>query len=357
LNWITAGWLIILSLLIVPYQGIWESSAMTGRVLISALWLIGWAAAASAQQYSMPMTAPDFPRDPAYAGMPNPQPAYPPPAYPAPASPVPMIGQPVQGMPYVPPAMPVAPSAAPPVVPPPVPPAAEVPQVAAPAAVEVKPPPKIWEGSVELGVNGSEGNSQTLNVRGGAKIKRKTEFNVFSTDIDYRKDTADSVDTANKAFLESRWERLFGESPWTLFMHLTLDYDEFQAWDVRLAGDTGVGYRLIKNELTQLTARLGGGASREFGGDDEDVKPEGVFGLEFERKINCRHKVNMSAEYRPDVSDWTDYRLVSKASWEVLLDEALHLSLKFGVADRYDSTPQGRKPNDLDYSLVLLFNF
>jgi len=231
------------------------------------------------------------------------------------------------------------------------------PQATPPTPVEVKPPPKLWEGSLELGLNGAEGNSQTFNLRGGGKLKRKTEVNVFTTDLDYRKDSAQSIDTANKAFLESRWEHLFGQSPWTWFTHLTFDYDEFQAWDTRLAGDTGLGYRLLKTDVTQLTARLGGGASREFGGPSDDVKPEGVFGLEFEQKLNCRHKITASAEYRPDVTDFTDYRLVSKAGWEILLDEALHLSMKLGVADRYDSTPEGRKPNDLDYSLVLLLSF
>jgi putative salt-induced outer membrane protein YdiY len=231
------------------------------------------------------------------------------------------------------------------------------PVLAVPAPAEVKPPPKVWEGSVELGLNGAEGNSQTFNLRGGAKLKRKTEANVFANELDYRKDSADSVDTANKAFLDSRWEHLFGQSPWTWFAHLTFDYDEFQAWDTRLAGDMGLGYRLLKRDATQLTARLGGGASRECGGPDDETKPEGVFGLEFEQKLHSRHKITASAEYRPDVTDFADYRLVSKAGWEILLDEALHLSMKLGVADRYDSTPEGRKPNDLDYSLVLMFNF
>jgi hypothetical protein len=47
----------------------------------------------------------------------------------------------------------------------------------------------------------------------------------------------------------------------------------------------------------------------------------------------------------------------SKADWEVVLDEVAHLSLKFSVIDRYDSTPNGKKPNDLDYSTVLLWAF
>ena len=32
-----------------------------------------------------------------------------------------------------------------------------------------------------------------------------------------------------------------------------------------------------------------------------------------------------------------------------------NLSLKVSAFDRYDSTPQGRRPNDLDYALLLLW--
>ena len=59
----------------------------------------------------------------------------------------------------------------------------------------------------------------------------------------------------------------------------------------------------------------------------------------------------------PDVTDFLDYRLKSKASWEVLLDEETNLSLKVSLLDRYDSTPNGKKANDLDYTLTLLWSF
>jgi putative salt-induced outer membrane protein YdiY len=319
-----------------PHIGEWELLTMPQHAQWWGLALVLWSAVAAAQQAAMVPTAPEFPgvQLPADGAAMFPLP---------PTVPVPPAVD-TQAPPPIP-----IPSAVPPQTP------LTEPVVAAPA--EVKPPPKVWEGSLELGLNGAEGNSQTFNLRGGGKLKRKTEANVFTNELDYRKDSADSVDTANKAFLESRWEHLFGQSPWTWFAHLTFDYDEFQAWDTRLAGDTGFGYRLLKSDVTQLTARLGGGASREFGGTDEETKPEGVFGLEFEQKLNSRHKITASAEYRPDVSDFADYRLVSKAGWEILLDEALHLSMKLGVADRYDSSPEGRKPNDLDYSLVLLMSF
>lgn len=227
----------------------------------------------------------------------------------------------------------------------------------APVTPAPGPPAKIWEGNVELGVNGSDGNTETFNLHFGAKLKRETELNILSSELDYRKNTADSVETANKAFLDSRFERLFPESPWTWFIHNTEEYDEFTAYDLRVAVDTGFGYQFIDIDTTSLIGRLGGGTSREIGGPNDDFVPEAVFGLEGEHQLTKRQKLCASVEYRPDVTDFADYRLNAKADWEVLLDEEMNLSMKAGVIDRYDSSPEGLEPNDLDYTLTLLWGF
>jgi len=220
-----------------------------------------------------------------------------------------------------------------------------------------EPPPKIWEGGLELGLDGSEGNSQNFNLHFGAKLKRKTKFNILSSELDYKENSSNSVQTANKAFLDSRFEHLFQESRWTWFVHNIVDYDEFKAYDLRVSLDTGFGYQLIKNDTTSLISRFGGGTTREIGGPDDKFIPEAGFGLEGEHKLSKRQKLCASVEYRPDVTDFTDYRLNTKAAWEVLLDEEKHLSMKVGILDRYDSYADGSKPNDLDYTVTLLWSF
>jgi putative salt-induced outer membrane protein YdiY len=227
-------------------------------------------------------------------------------------------------------------------------------QIVVPATA---PPPKLWEGGMELGLNGTEGNSQTFNLHVGAKLKRKTEFDVLSSELNYKKNSSDSIETANQAFLESRFEHLFQQSRWTWFIHNIDDYDEFKAYDLRVAIDAGCGYQLIKSDLTSLVGRFGGGTTREIGGPDDRFIPELVFGLEGEHKISKRQKLSASVECRPDVTDFTNYRLYTKAAWEVLLDEEKHLSMKVSLLDRYDSYADGRKPNDLDYALTLLWSF
>ena len=215
----------------------------------------------------------------------------------------------------------------------------------------------LWEGNVELGMSGSNGNTETLNYLIGLDAKRETEKHIFDFDLKYDRKSADDVETAHRLFAEVRWEMLFEDAAWTWFYHETTEYDEFTAYDVRLSYDTGLGRRLIKNDDTSFLARAGAGFSHEIGSPNEELVPEAVLGLEFDHKLNERQKFSASSEYSPDVTDFLDYRLKSKASWEVLLDEETNLSLKVSLLDRYDSTPNGKKANDLDYTLTLLWSF
>ncbi len=226
-----------------------------------------------------------------------------------------------------------------------------------PVVVEEESEIKLWEGTVELGLNGTQGNTETLDFRFGTEAKRKTKRSVISLDFDYSKKTTQQIETASRAFLDWRCERLFHESPWSCFVHGTVDYDEFKMFDVRVAVDIGLGRQLVQTESTSLAARMGAGFSHEIDSPDESYVPEAVFGLDFEHRLNSRQKLSASAEYTPDVTAFADFRLQTRAGWELLIDKEMNLSLKLSVLDRYDSTANGAKPNDLDYSAVVLWKF
>ncbi len=83
--------------------------------------------------------------------------------------------------------------------------------------------------------------------------------------------------------------------------------------------------------------------------------PEAVFGLDFERQLTKRQKFKCKGEYFPDWEDFSEYRLVVDAGWVLLLDEEANLSLKLAANDRYETSPNGVKPNDINYSLLLLW--
>jgi putative salt-induced outer membrane protein YdiY len=214
-----------------------------------------------------------------------------------------------------------------------------------------------WEGNLELGLNGTEGNSQTFNVRLGFTAKHKTEWLVKSLQITSIQKSANGISTANTALLDGRLDWPIPSTAWNYFVHGLLEYDEFKPFDARISADTGIGYEFIQTDYTTLVGRTGFALSREIGGADDEVVPEWLFGAEYKHKFNEFHSISFKTDYYPSLTDFSDFRLNSQASWEMMLSREWGLSLKLSAIDRYDSTPQGAKPNDLDYSTLLLWSF
>jgi putative salt-induced outer membrane protein YdiY len=216
---------------------------------------------------------------------------------------------------------------------------------------------KAWNGSFDLGANGSEGNSTSFNLRAGLNMKREVPWNITTLTANYVNTSSNSIATADRLFLDGRYEWLFAGSPWSVYVHETTDYDEFRAFDVRVTADTGVGYQFWKTDVSRFKGRFGPGASREIGGPNDDWIAELVFGAIYERQISKYQKFNFTVDYFPEVADFTNYRVNTQINWEVVLDEINNLSMKIGVVDRYDSTDEGKKPNDIDYKTVVVWSF
>ena len=214
-----------------------------------------------------------------------------------------------------------------------------------------------WDGSLELGLNGQEGNSVSENFRLGWGLKRETQRTLWDTTFIYNKASNQDLLTANNWLLLSNIDFKLKNPRWTAFTKLGLEFDDFKAFDLRLFLNSGLGYYLIKTPITTLRSRFGAGASREFGAVDEEWKPEAVFGIDFEHELSKRQKIKVIHDYYPNWEDFSDYRMVTDASWQLLIDTESNLSLKIGALNRYDSTPNGAKHNDLNYSALLLWAF
>ena len=216
---------------------------------------------------------------------------------------------------------------------------------------------KGWDSHAEFGLDGSNGNAETLAIQTGFEMKRQAKQYTFAIDIDYRQASSRGLTTEDNGRLNLDYDRLLGESAWSAFGKLGLEWDKFKVFDLRLNINSGLGYHWVRNKKASLVTRFGAGASKEFGAPDDGWTPEAVFGLEAERQLTSRQKIKGKIDYFPAWEDFADYRLVTDVSWEILLDGSENLSLKLAATDRYDSTPQGAEPNDLYYSLLLLYKF
>ncbi len=219
------------------------------------------------------------------------------------------------------------------------------------------PPPKFWSGGVELGANGATGNSENFKVHFGSNTKHETPDHIWLADLLYVFANSDAKRTENRALGKTRYEWLFPDSAWSWFGNLEVEYDEFKAYDVRLAAHLGVAYLFLKSDSTLVKGRVGAGASREIGGPENRFTPEALLGFDFEHKFAERHKIKASGDLFPDLHDWGEFRAEARAAYEILIDPDWNLTFRIGAYDRYDSTPEGKKRNDLEYFAVLVWKF
>lgn len=236
-----------------------------------------------------------------------------------------------------------------------------------PAAPTPEPPPPPasshwltgWNGTVELGLHGSDGNTERLNLRAAITGNRKSTRHDTRLSLRYAYVTDHGDETENRLIFDARndWTLSPG-SRWRLFALGSIELDEFQEWDYRWNAAGGVAYAFIETDRTSLLGRLGAGASQEVGGDENTIRPEGLLGLDFSHKLSDRQKITASATYFPDLGDFPEFRLVANTAYEILVDPDSNMSLKLGVEDRYDSTPSaGASRNDIDYFIMLVFSW
>jgi putative salt-induced outer membrane protein YdiY len=219
---------------------------------------------------------------------------------------------------------------------------------------------KGWTGTIELGLNGAEGNSTNLNFRAGVSAERKGEIWDSKASLTYLRASEDSEVTSNRFVADLRNDFKFAKgSRWRVFTTGRYEYDDFQQWIHRITLGAGIGYAFIENERTTLIGRVGVGASKKIGGGAENKwTPELILGADLNHKISDRQKITASVDFLPSLDNFSDYRIIGKAAWELLVDPESKLNLKIGIEDDYDSSPgPNRKSNDFRYFAVLGWAF
>lgn len=218
--------------------------------------------------------------------------------------------------------------------------------------------PNTWRGGVEGGVSGTDGNSQTSSLRFGLSARRQTD--VMETGVNasvvYATDRGEK--TASRGDLGAQNDWLLIDSPWGFFVRGRAEYDEFQDWDWRLSAYAGPSYAIIRSERTTLRGRVGAGAAYELGGEKEQLKPEGLIGLDLAHRLNERQDLYVIADYLPSLDNIPAFRLDMRAGWRVVIDPETRMNLHIGVADRYDSSPgPDKNRSDIEYFMTIGWQF
>ncbi len=215
-----------------------------------------------------------------------------------------------------------------------------------------------WDGSVEFGVDGSSGNDESFDLRAGLRLERDTERYLTKFSATYMLETDDGEENENNLTLKAGHDWKLPDSRWRIFTRGLYEYDEFEDWDSRVRLGGGLGYDLIDTERTRFTPRVGLFVHREFGGEDDDWTPELNLGFDFEHELSETADIYWTFDYYPALDDFADYWIETEAGIKVAISEDHGLYLRAGIEDEYDSRPgSGKKRNDLDYFLVLGYEF
>ena len=211
---------------------------------------------------------------------------------------------------------------------------------------------------LELGANGSQGNTETADLRAALKAGRETDKRRWAFDTAYFYSTTDGDTSRNDLTLGLVNDWLFKDSPWFVFAQGRADFDDFQDWDYRVNGAGGVGYQLIDTDAVSLRLRGGVGAVQEFGSDDETLRPEGSFGGELNWVINERQTFGAAVTAFPSFDEAGEVRVRANADWTLKIDQADGVSIKLGVVEEYDSLAgAGTDKNDFKYYAALVVDF
>jgi putative salt-induced outer membrane protein YdiY len=216
----------------------------------------------------------------------------------------------------------------------------------------------IWDGSVAFGLNGRTGNSESVDMSLNAEGKRVDGPNTTDLLLTYFRSTNQIATVTDRLFFQARQERALSNPNFSWYGNFQYEWDRFRGFDFRIALHSGLGIILFEDDVRFLKSRVGAGASREFGGAQDEWKPELQFGLDWERRLTETTKLFATIDVFPNIEDFSDYRANTRLGFDTIIDPTMAMSLKGFIFNRHDSTPDpGFKDNDLDYGLALSFGF
>jgi hypothetical protein len=222
--------------------------------------------------------------------------------------------------------------------------------------LDAHPVPSPWSGGIDVGLSGSQGNTDTLTLRAGLDLRFDDPEDFAILNVLYILNQANDGDLENKGFALVRNE-LPMDMGLAWYAQGSIEYDEFRTVYLRVASHSGLSYTFLQDGAQLVKLRAGAGAAREWGGWSRDWVPEGQAGADYEYKLSERTRFTASADYYPDLHDFAHYRLRFRASFDILLDPQYNAYLRLGAFERYDSQSFGSRRNDLDYFMTLQFRF
>lgn len=216
-----------------------------------------------------------------------------------------------------------------------------------------------WNRNVEVGMNGSTGPSDWQNYRAFVNLARSSAKMNTTANFSYVYGEANSAKNQDRgeATIRNEWKIAGGK--WNFWAAGRGEMDALAPWDYQLHASTGLGYTFVKTDNWTLTGRLGAGGRREINGENAILPEVGIFVMTLDYKFSDKTSAYANTEFYPSGRhwDWDNFRSVSRAGMNFIVDPELKMSLRLGVEHRHDSDQMADRANVLDYFVTLGFAF
>jgi len=210
-----------------------------------------------------------------------------------------------------------------------------------------------WSGEAELGINGSEGNTDNQTIRANARLTRRRELDIWDTRFNYSYETENNDATEDKRSLLSIYDWLEPGSPWRTYVAGKGEKDRFKDYDYRYSVNAGRAYEFIKNDTTESVGRAGVGWQTQIGGQEDGTDPQGLVAWQFEHAFSDRQGYEHFVSWAPLLNQMDDYILNVRAAWRIDLSDTDPWYLKLGADWDHESEPGDAKANDVDYFAMI----
>ena len=202
----------------------------------------------------------------------------------------------------------------------------------------------LWSGEGEVGAFQSSGNTDSVGIAAGLKLKREgiDWSHRLTARVDYQRQNGVTSREQFLAAYEPRWQ--FNESMFVYGL-AQFERDELQGFDARYALSGGLGYKLVDNEGLKLSIKAGPAwRVTEFSDGTSNSRIAGLFGADFDWEIfkglTFTQDANAVAEGGGEVQVLVDgsntsINLVSGLDFKI--SDSLRSRLSYAVD--YDSNP------------------
>lgn len=215
-----------------------------------------------------------------------------------------------------------------------------------------------WNRSINLGLNGREGNTDSANITAGFDFDYEDDFKRWLFTGRYFFNRSEDGDADNNARVDLRRDWLFPGHRWFARGSLRYQFDRFEDWKHRTILAVGPGYRILRGEVHSLDGLLGVTFTREFG-NRQTNKSEALAGFDYTWRIAENHSFTLSnslyVEYRPNAGE---LRNDTTGEWKIVLTQDPSLNLVVGAQNEYETdVDPGDEKNDLKYYLAFGVDF